>query len=111
MPHRRLRRGLLNRLQQLRSRHGLHPDVLADTCLGCTWSEYVSHIEAKWYDGMSWTNYGSWHIDHIVPISSADLTDRDQALAIFNFKNTRPLWGHENQKKGARLLSPDEASQ
>jgi hypothetical protein len=25
------------------------------------------HIEAQFSEGMSWANYGEWHIDHIVP--------------------------------------------
>ena len=105
LPHERLRRGLRSRLRQIRTRYGLHPDIQTDNCIGCSWPDLVGHIEAQWYDGMSWTNYGSWHIDHIVPVSSADLTDRDDALAVFNFKNTRPLWGHENHKKGARVMA------
>jgi len=101
-PPNRLRQGTRVRLSGYR-RLGLHPDINADNAVGCSWPELVRHIEAQWYDGMSWTNYGSWHIDHIVPISSVDLSDRDAALRVFNFKNLQPLWAHENIKKNARV--------
>lgn len=103
LPPARLREGMRARLSHYRSRAGgLHPDVTTDTAAGCSWSELVRHIEAQWYDGMSWSNYGSWHIDHIEPISAVDLNDRDAALHVFNFQNLQPLWAHENVKKGAR---------
>lgn len=54
-------------------------------------------------EGMSWENYGEWHIDHIVPCSSFDLTDPKQQEDCFNFKNLQPLWGWENSKKGSKI--------
>jgi hypothetical protein len=102
-PAYRLRLGMLTRLRGYRARGGLHPEIKADNAIGCSWEELADYIEARWYDGMSWSNYGSWHIDHIVPISSADLTNRDEALRVLNFKNLQPLWAHENVKKGARI--------
>lgn len=102
----RLRQGTRLRLSGYR-KLGLHPDVQTDSCIGCSWPDLVRHIEAQWYDGMSWTNYGSWHVDHIVPISSVDLSDRDAALRVFNFQNLQPLWAHENIKKNARVQKAD----
>ena len=108
-PANRLRDGMRTRLSHYRTRAGgLHPDVDKDNCSGCSFPELVRHIEAQWYDGMSWTNYGSWHIDHIVPISSVDLNDFDAAMRVFHFSNLQPLWAHENVKKGARLVAPAE---
>ena len=39
--------------------------------LGCTWEELVVHLESKFDNGMTWSNRGEWHIDHIIPMSSA----------------------------------------
>ena len=64
--------------------------------LGCTSVELRAYIESLFETGMSWSNYGigkdQWSIDHIVPVSSADLTNRDEYLKISNFKNLQPMW-------------------
>jgi hypothetical protein len=62
--------------------------------LGCSITSFKTHIESLWLTGMSWDNYGlkGWTIDHIKPISSFDLTKKDQQLECFNYKNCRPLW-------------------
>jgi len=52
---------------------------------------------------MSWANYGrAWHIDHIRPCSSYDLTKPDQQRACLHFSNLQPLWSKENLRKGAK---------
>lgn len=53
---------------------------------------------------MSWDNYGlrGWHIDHIRPVASFDLTDEKQLYECFNYKNTQPLWAEDNLKKGSK---------
>jgi hypothetical protein len=70
--------------------------------LGCTIPELVTHLENQFTKGMSWKNRGKWHVDHIIPISSFDLTDRQQFLKACNWKNLQPLWAIDNLKKGNR---------
>lgn len=74
--------------------------------LGCTIDELKAHIEAQFIDGMTWDNWGHtgdvWHLDHIIPLSSFNLTDRDQFLAACHYTNLQPLWAKENLQKGAR---------
>lgn len=101
-PPSRLRLGLRRRLSELRRVRTVHPDLTTDNAIGCSWSEYVENVERQLQPGMAWDNYGSWQIDHIEPIGKADLADLASALAVFNFSNTRPVWAHENQKKGKR---------
>ena len=50
-------------------------------------------------DGMSWDNYGEWHIDHIVPLVSAD--NDEELEALFYYKNIQPMWAELNLRKGA----------
>jgi hypothetical protein len=71
--------------------------------LGCSVSEFLVHLEAKFTEGMSWNNYGKWHIDHIRPLSSFDLTDPLQLAAACNYKNLQPLWAFDNISKNGKL--------
>lgn len=71
--------------------------------LGCTVPEFLAHLEAKFAVGMNRDNYGKWHIDHIVPLDSFDLTDSEQLKEACHYSNMQPLWGQENSRKGAKL--------
>lgn len=69
--------------------------------LGCSINELMKHIETKWQFGMSWDNYGKWHLDHIRPCASFDLLDPQQQRDCFHYTNLQPLWALDNQRKGA----------
>lgn len=62
----------------------------------------ISHLEKQFTEGMSWDNHSlhGWHMDHIRPICSFDLTDKNQRKECFNYKNLQPLWAVDNIKKG-----------
>lgn len=68
--------------------------------LGCSIQELKKYIEQKFTDGMSWGNYGEWHIDHIKPLSKFNLSDRQEFLEACNYENLQPLWAKENIAKG-----------
>ncbi len=70
--------------------------------LGCSIAELRVHLENQFQDGMTWENQGSWHIDHIKPLSRFDLTDREELLEAVNFNNLQPLWAEDNLRKGAK---------
>lgn len=70
--------------------------------LGCSVEDLKRHLEIQFRPGMSWDNYGDWHVDHIRPCASFDLTDPEQQRACFNFKNLQPLWAKDNLSKGAK---------
>lgn len=71
--------------------------------VGCSMAEFKSHIESRWLNGMSWENYGKhgWHLDHIRPCNSFDLTDPTQQRICFHHSNVRPLWAKDNLSKGS----------
>jgi hypothetical protein len=71
--------------------------------LGCTVKECIAHLEAQFQPGMTWENYGAWHVDHIKPISSFNILDPEQQRICFNYTNLQPLWGEDNLAKGARF--------
>jgi len=70
-----------------------------EALVGCTPKELVLHLEAQFDGGMSWDNYGEWHIDHIRPCASFDLTDETQQRECFHFSNLQPLWALDNLLK------------
>ena len=70
---------------------------------GISLDELKKHIESKFQDGMSWDNYGVWHIDHIIPCAQFDLSDPEQQKICFHYTNLQPMWAKDNMRKGARL--------
>jgi len=64
--------------------------------LGCTMKEFMEHIVGLFQPGMSWKNWGKWHLDHIQPLYSFDLADPEQLARAAHYTNIRPLWAAEN---------------
>jgi len=71
--------------------------------LGCSLSDFRIYISTKFVDGMNFDNYGKWHLDHIKPCASFDLTCPVQQLACFHYSNLQPLWAKDNLKKGSKI--------
>ncbi len=72
--------------------------------IGCSIERLRQHLEAQFTEGMTWDNHGEWHIDHIKPCASFDLTDEGQQRECFNYANLQPLWAEDNLSKGAKVL-------
>jgi hypothetical protein len=72
--------------------------------LGCSFTFLRFWLESKFLPNMSWENYGDWHVDHIRPLASFDLTDPKQQALAFHFLNLQPLWAKDNLSKGAKIL-------
>jgi hypothetical protein len=66
--------------------------------LGCSFEEFKNHIESKFSIGMTWLNHGDWHIDHIIPMASAN--SEAEMLRLNHYTNLQPLWAMDNLKKG-----------
>ena len=81
------------------------------TMVGCSASELLIHIEAQFTNGMSWDNRSEWHVDHIKPVCSFDLTDPEQQGVCFHYTNLRPLWARDNltrpRPRAARKEAPN----
>ena len=71
--------------------------------IGYPTSELRDHLEKQFLKGMSFENFGKWHIDHIIPVSSFDLTTDEGIRAAWAITNLRPLWAKDNIKKGAKM--------
>lgn len=70
--------------------------------VGCSLDELRAHLKKQFTRDMSWDNYGEWHIDHIRPCSSFDLTKASEQKKCFNYRNLQPLWAKDNLIKGAK---------
>ena len=72
--------------------------------VGCSPTQLKEHLENMFSDGMTWENYGfyGWHIDHIIPLSSAK--DEDGLKKLCHYTNLQPLWCKDNLSKGSKIL-------
>ena len=97
-PYTKLSSNLRKRLREFVKGQRQFPGV------GCTRERLVSHIESLWDEGMTWENYGKWHIDHIMPCSAFDLMDPKQITECFHYTNLQPLWAKENIMKSNKVV-------
>lgn len=68
--------------------------------LGCPIVWLEAYLEEQFVPGMTWENHGPvWHIDHIRPIASFDLTDPEQQRICFHWSNLQPLFALDNLRK------------
>jgi len=82
------------------ARAGFKKAKKTEQLLGCTIEQFRLQIERQFLPGMGWHNMHLWHIDHIVPVSSA--TSIEEAEALNMAGNLRPFWGSDNKKKSAK---------
>lgn len=67
--------------------------------IGCEIEFLKKHLEGLFQEGMSWENYGEWHMDHIKPCSLFDLEIESEQKKCFNYTNLQPLWAVDNLRK------------
>jgi len=68
--------------------------------------ELINHLEKQFTDGMTWDNYGQWHVDHVMPISVHDIQEigDDEFMRCWSLSNLQPMWGDENIRKSNKIL-------
>ena len=74
--------------------------------LGYTPEELINHLEKQFKDDMTWDNYGIWHVDHKLPITSFDIQEMgdDEFMKCWCLDNLQPMWGEENIRKSNKLF-------
>lgn len=100
-PELRARCNLRRRLAATVTQKRMHTTL---QLVGCTLKELRTHLESQFTEGMTWENYGEWHIDHIKPCAKFDLTDPVQQRECFHFTNLQPLWAVDNLRKSDTWL-------
>jgi hypothetical protein len=81
---------------------GINKSKKSIEIIGCSSNELKFYLEKQFTDGMSWDNYGlyGWHIDHIIPLSSAK--NEEELIQLCHYTNLQPLWAKDNLSKGGR---------
>lgn len=93
-----------NMLQRTLKATNSTKDTRTYEMLGYCNEQLEDSIESKFLEGMSWDNYGDWHIDHICPVTRY-IKDRVEDPAIINaLDNLIPMWSEHNLEKGDRTL-------
>jgi len=108
-------RGQLNRnmssaiLKALRGNKNGRP---WESLVGYTISQLKTHLEKRFKDGMTWENYGKWHLDHIIPITAFNFEKIEDIdfKRCWALKNLQPLWEKENISKSNKLKKPFQPS-
>jgi hypothetical protein len=100
IPSVRLRKRVMSRIWSAMKRNRVNSRG-SFSLVGCSVGFLRSYIEGKFEKGMTWQNYGEWHVDHIRPCASFDLNDKEQVLQCFNWRNLQPMWASENISKGS----------
>jgi hypothetical protein len=67
--------------------------------VGCSLEFLIVYLASKFTSGMSWDNYGKWHIDHIKPCINFDMSKESEQHKCFHYTNLQPLWAEDNLKK------------
>ena len=82
-------------------KYGHYFDVLQYTP-----EELITHLELQFKDDMSWDNYGIWHVDHMLPITSFDIREMgdEEFMKCWSLDNLQPMWGEENIRKSNKIL-------
>jgi hypothetical protein len=101
----KLRHRLSCRLREVLKFKSMKKNKSYNDVIGCPPSLLKEHLERQFTNGMSWNNYGlyGWHIDHIIPLSSAKT--EEEMYKLCHYTNLQPLWAEDNLKKSDKILS------
>jgi hypothetical protein len=82
-------------------KYGHYFDVLQYTP-----EELINHLEKQFVPDMTWDNYGIWHVDHKLPITSFDIQEMgdEEFMKCWCLDNLQPMWGEENIRKSNKIL-------
>jgi hypothetical protein len=88
-----------------KSLNGIKESKSWETLVGYSLEQLKLHLECQFTDGMSWENYGKWHIDHITPLSSFDIQNYNDEnfKKCWSLENLQPLWAEDNLKKSNKV--------
>lgn len=102
-PNLKLIRNYRTRIKNYMKFNKFHIGTKTLDLVGLSPNELKEYLQSKFLDGMTWDNYGlhGWHIDHIIPLSSAK--NEDELRLLCHYTNLQPLWSFDNLSKGCKI--------
>jgi hypothetical protein len=99
----KLSKNIRRRVREFMKTKKICKNINTYTIIGCTPEELKIHLEKQFQIGMSWENQGfyGWHIDHIIPLSSAKT--EEEIYKLCHYTNLQPLWWWDNLKKRDKI--------
>lgn len=94
-------RGAIRKSVKNRTNYSFSKDKTTEEILGCSIDDFIKYLESKFEPGMSVKNHGEWHIDHIIPLSSAK--SKEEVYRLCHYTNLQPLWAKDNLHKADRV--------
>jgi hypothetical protein len=103
-PEYKLWKNIRNRTSNYLKLENINKNNSTYELIGLTPNDLKIYLESKFVEGMSWDNYGlyGWHIDHIIPLSSANT--EEEIYKLCHYTNLQPLWAEDNLKKGCKII-------
>ena len=98
----KLTRNLRSRTHDAFKRKGYSKTSKTAEMLGVPYEIAFAHIERQFTKGMTWENHGEWHIDHIIPLASAQT--ESELIKLCHYTNLQPLWAKDNKSKHANVI-------
>jgi hypothetical protein len=98
----RIRCNLSGRVSSALKTAGTRKSENTKELVGCSIEDLKAHLESKFTEGMTWENYGEWHMDHIKPCVTFNLVEVEEQRKCFNWTNLQPLWALDNIRKSSR---------
>jgi hypothetical protein len=78
-------------------------DGLDYWCKSCKSKQSKLTMNYKEHNEKTKAIRNGWHIDHIKPCSSFDLTKEEEQRKCFHYTNLQPLWATDNRKKADKI--------
>jgi len=69
--------------------------------------QLIVHLEKQFTERITWENYGEWHVDHKLPISSFNIQEMGDSefMKCWSLENLQPMWGEENIRKSNKIFN------
>lgn len=98
----KMNRNLRKRTWEAFKNKGYKKTSKTQEMLGVDWEIAKQHIERQFTKGMNWDNQGEWHIDHIIPLASAN--NKEELMKLCHYTNLQPLWAKDNLSKSDKII-------